>query len=48
MSVNEARAKLGLLPVDGGDSLIIPFTKIEDNTIGSTEGKEDVIKETEV
>ena len=48
MSVNEARAKLGLLPVEGGDSLIIPYTKIEDNTIGSTEGKEDVIKETEV
>lgn len=48
MSVNEARAKLGLLPVEGGDSLIIPYTKIEDNTIGSTNGKEDVIKETEV
>ena len=42
MSINEARAKLGLLPVDGGDSLIIPFTKIEDNTVGSTEGKDDV------
>jgi len=48
LTVNEARAKLGLLPVEGGDSLIIPYTKIEDNTVGSTDGKEDVIKEDEV
>lgn len=33
---NEARKRLGLPPVDGGDSLVIPFTKIEDNTIGGT------------
>ena len=33
---NEARKRLGLPPVDGGDALVIPFTKIEDNTIGNT------------
>ena len=33
---NEARKRLGLPPVDGGDALVIPFTKIEDNTIGGT------------
>ena len=39
---NEARKRLGLPPVDGGDALVIPFTKIEDNTIGGTgEPKED-------
>ena len=37
---NEARKRLGLPPVDGGDALVIPFTKIEDNTIGNT-GDED-------
>ena len=39
---NEARKRLGLPPVNGGDSLVIPFTKIEDNTIGgSGDTKED-------
>ena len=39
---NEARKRLGLPPVEGGDSLVIPFTKIEDNTIGgSGDTKED-------
>ena len=39
---NEARKRLGLPPVDGGYALVIPFTKIEDNTIGGTgEPKED-------
>ena len=39
---NEARKRLGLPPVDGGDALVIPFTKIEDNTIGGTgDAKED-------
>ena len=33
---NEARKRLGLPPVDGGDALVIPFTKIKDNTIGGT------------
>ena len=39
---NEARKRLGLPPVDGGDALVIPFTKIKDNTIGVTgDAKED-------
>lgn len=39
---NEARKRLGLPPVDGGDALVIPFTKIKDNTIGGTgDAKED-------
>ena len=38
---NEARKRLGLPPVDGGDALVIPFTKIEDNTIGGTNENED-------
>ena len=37
MSINEARHLLDLAPVDGGDDLIIPYTNIEDNTIGKTE-----------
>jgi HK97 family phage portal protein len=36
MSINEARHLLDLAPVDGGDDLIIPYTNIEDNTIGKT------------
>lgn len=37
---NEARTELGFEPVDGGDKLIMAFTKIEDNTIGNdTEGE---------
>ena len=39
MSVNEARHRLGLPRVDGGDSLIIPYTNIQDNTIGNTDDK---------
>lgn len=38
MSVNEARASLGLNPIDGGDKVIIPFTDISQNIIGETEG----------
>ena len=46
---NEARKRLGLPPVDGGDALVIPFTKIEDNTIGGTgdEDKNNVEQENE-
>ena len=41
---NEARKRLGLPPVDGGDALVIPFTKIEDNTIGGTgDAKEEIV-----
>ena len=32
-TVNEGRAILGFNSVDGGDKILIPFTKIEDNTI---------------
>ena len=45
MSVNEARHKLGLPNVDGGDNLIIPYTNISDNTIGNTDkNNEDTIQ----
>lgn len=37
MTVNEARHRLGLPYVDGGDALIVPYTNIQDNTIGSTD-----------
>lgn len=36
ISVNEVRKQLGYSPVEGGDKLLIPFTNIKDNTIGST------------
>ena len=35
ITTNEARAEIGYPEIDGCDSLIIPFTKIEDNTINS-------------
>lgn len=38
MSINEARASLGLNPIEGGYKVIIPFTDISQNTIGETEG----------
>ena len=40
MSINEARHLLDLAPVDGGDDLIIPYTNIEDNTIGKTKAND--------
>lgn len=36
LSVNEARKALGYPEVEGANDLIIPFTKIEDNKIGSS------------
>lgn len=33
MSINEARKQLGLSEVEGYDDLIIPYTKVEDNTV---------------
>lgn len=39
MSVNEARHRLGLPHIDGGDALVIPYTNIQDNTIGNIEDK---------
>ena len=35
MTINEAREQLGLNPMDGGDDLIIPYTNLDQNTIGS-------------
>lgn len=35
MTRNEARKQIGLEAVDGGDELIIAYTKIADNTIGA-------------
>jgi hypothetical protein len=35
ISRNEARKALGLNPIEGGDDIIIPYTKVEDNTIGN-------------
>lgn len=41
LSRNEVRKELGLAPVEGGDDLIIPFTKIADNTLNNnTNNKE--------
>lgn len=39
MTPNEARAQLGLNPMDGCDRLIIAYSKIDDNTI-NTNGKD--------
>ena len=45
ISVNEARASLGLNPIDGGDKLIIPYTDLSQNTIGETD--QDTVAKTE-
>ena len=47
ISANEARQILHLPPVDGCDSLVIPFTKIKDNTIGQTDTESVEDKNTE-
>ena len=39
MTANEARAQLGLNPIDGADRLIVAYSKINDNTI-NTNGKD--------
>ena len=48
---NEARKRLGLPPVDGGDKLIIPYSDVNQNTIGNTgdanEDKNNVEQENE-
>jgi HK97 family phage portal protein len=44
MTINEARKHLGLTPVDGGDEVQIPYTKIDDNRL---DGKEDNNEKTE-
>ena len=46
ITINEAREQLGYNPKEGADELIIPYTKIEDNTIGGqTEESEENIEE---
>ena len=40
MTRNEARNKLGLIPVDGGDDLIIAYTDINQNTINKDKNTE--------
>jgi len=37
ISINEARKMIGLAPIDGGDVLMVNYTNIENNIIGSTE-----------
>ena len=41
MTVNEARLKLGLEPMDGGDKLIVAYTDIQQNTINDTETEDE-------
>lgn len=40
MTINEARNHLGLKPVEGGDEVQIPYTKIEDNKISGDNNEE--------
>jgi HK97 family phage portal protein len=35
MTTNEARKVIGLSPVDGGDEIVIPYTKIADNQLNN-------------
>lgn len=41
LTPNEARTQLGLNPIDGGDKIIIPYTDVEQNTIGTQNGNKD-------
>ena len=43
MTINEARNRLGLNKVDGGDEIILAYSKIEDNKI--TDNVEDNTEE---
>lgn len=50
ITINEARAQMGFNNIEGGDKVLIAYTKIEDNTIGEQEGSEennDTIEEDE-
>ena len=40
MTINEARQHLGLSPVKGGDEIIMPYTKIEDNKINNNQNND--------
>ena len=41
ITINEARAQMGFNNIEGGDKVLIAYTKIEDNTIGEQEGSEE-------
>ena len=41
MSINEIRKELGYNPIENGDSHIIPFTDLTQNTLGATDNKEE-------
>lgn len=45
MTINEARGQLGLSPVDGGDEVILPYTKIEDNKLSKNNKEDDGVQE---
>lgn len=45
ITTNEARAMLDLNPVEDGDSIIIPYTNIADNTIGGGDKEDKNIEE---
>lgn len=38
---NEAREQLSLNPIEGGDKIIIPYTDVNQNTIGNQDGNKD-------
>jgi HK97 family phage portal protein len=42
MTINEARNHLGLIPVEGGDEVQIPYTKIVDNKISGNNNEENI------
>ena len=44
LCINEVREDMGLTPIDGGDDHVIPYTNLEQNTIGGTSNKEDTEK----
>lgn len=46
MTANEARAQLGLNPMDGADRLIVAYSKINDNTINNQDDKKEDKDET--
>ena len=45
MTINEARKELSLPEIEGGDKLIIPYTNINNNTIGNNNDNQQVINE---
>lgn len=45
MSINEIRKELGYNPIENGDSHIIPFTDLTQNTLGATDNKEETQNE---